>query len=70
MFQRGVGHGALRDPGGPQQSFGHGRRLAGQRQSVWTDNAAIATAYTVERSVGTTGVWTVIASNLSATATS
>ena len=36
----------------------------------WTDNTAIATAYVVERSVGTTGAWTVIASNLAATATS
>ena len=36
----------------------------------WTDNATNATSYTVERSDGTTGDWTVIASNLSATATS
>ena len=36
----------------------------------WTDNAANATSYTVERSDGTTGDWTVIAGNLSATATS
>ena len=35
----------------------------------WTDNAANATSYTVERSDGTTGDWTVIASNLAATAT-
>ena len=36
----------------------------------WTDNATNATSYTVERSDGTTGDWTVIASNLAATATS
>ena len=36
----------------------------------WTDNATNATSYTVERSSGTTGVWTVIASGLPATATS
>ena len=30
----------------------------------WTDNATIATSYTVERSDGTTGDWTVIASGL------
>ena len=36
----------------------------------WTDNATNATSYTVERCVGTTGAWIVIASNLPATATS
>ena len=36
----------------------------------WTGNAAKATSYTVERRVGTTGVWTVIGSNLPATAAS
>ena len=36
----------------------------------WTDNASNATSYTVERSDGTTGDWTVIASGLAGTATS
>ncbi|MEN6451751.1 MAG: fibronectin type III domain-containing protein, partial [Thermoguttaceae bacterium] len=35
----------------------------------WTDNATNATSYSVERSAGTSGVWTVIANNLAATAT-
>ena len=36
----------------------------------WTDNATNATSYTVERSDGTTGDWTVMASGLAGTATS
>ncbi|MEN6451435.1 MAG: right-handed parallel beta-helix repeat-containing protein, partial [Thermoguttaceae bacterium] len=36
----------------------------------WTNNATNATSYSVERSAGSTGVWTVVASGLAATATS
>ncbi|MEN6457924.1 MAG: fibronectin type III domain-containing protein [Thermoguttaceae bacterium] len=37
---------------------------------AWTNNATNATAYSVERSTGTSGVWTVLTSSLAATATS
>ena len=36
----------------------------------WTDNATSATCYMVVRSIGTTGVWGLIATNLPGTATS
>ena len=36
----------------------------------WTDNATNATCYMVVRSIGTTGVWTLIATNLPGRATS
>ena len=70
LLERGVGHGALRDPGGPDESGGQAAASPASVSLSWTDNATNATAYTVERSVGTTGDWTVIASNLAATATS
>ncbi|MCE5269195.1 MAG: fibronectin type III domain-containing protein, partial [Planctomycetaceae bacterium] len=37
---------------------------------TWTNNASNATAYSVERSIGSTGAWSIVASNLAATATS
>ena len=57
-------------PAAPSNLLAMAAALPASVSLSWTDNAAIATAYTVERSVGTTGVWTVIAGNLSATATS
>ena len=58
------------EPGGPEQSVGHGRASPTSVSLSWKNNATNATVYAVERSERQTGNWTVIAGNLAATATS
>ena len=59
QLERSVGHGACRRPGGPDESFGHALPLPSATVILsWTDNTANATSYTVQRSSGTTGLWT------------
>ena len=61
------------DPPTPAAADGSRRRrppIAGERQPVVDRQRRRATSYTVERSDGTTGDWSVIASGLAGTATS
>jgi hypothetical protein len=57
-------------PAAPTNLIATASALSASVSLSWTDDGSNATSYTVERSSGTTGVWSVIASNLSATATS
>ena len=57
-------------PAAPSNLVAMAAALPASVSLSWTDNDPNATSYVVERSDGTTGDWTVIASNLAATATS
>ena len=67
LLERGVGHTAS---GGADEPGGQGLRFGGERQSVVDRQRHRATCYMVVRSIGTTGVWGLIATNLPGTATS